>query len=193
MITEDGVALFHPHTAANSILLYHHPTSHCRYHHHHYHHHPWKLSKIAKLAQEKLQYNNFQDPQILRSIPVDGLMMRRISVLHQNYNRIATLRFNDLMIWLRLSLFWFNSISFTIATLRLSCASTSWSTAAAAEAIWANRELGSKDGIGQCDYIWRSRDWNTKWKILPRRWFVFDRNKRTLVYYADKSEVSNTS
>ena len=27
----------------------------------------------------------------------------------------------------------------------------------------------------------------------PRRWFVFDRNKRTLVYYADKSEVSNPS
>ena len=81
----------------------------------------------------------------------------------------------------------------TILTLRLSCASTLWSTAAAAEAIWANRELGSKDGIGQCNYIWRSRDWNTKWKILPRRWFVFDRNKRTLVYYADKSEVSNPS
>ena len=25
---------------------------------------------------------------------------------------------------------------------------------------------------------------------LFRRWFVFDRNKRTLVYYADKSEVT---
>ena len=28
----------------------------------------------------------------------------------------------------------------------------------------------------------RIKKWN-------RRWFVFDRNKRTLVYYADKSEV----
>ena len=27
---------------------------------------------------------------------------------------------------------------------------------------------------------------------LSRRWFVFDRNKRTLVYYADKSEVTKS-
>ena len=27
-------------------------------------------------------------------------------------------------------------------------------------------------------------------KTWSKRWFVFDRNKRTLVYYADKSEVS---
>jgi len=33
--------------------------------------------------------------------------------------------------------------------LRLSCASTSWSTAAVAEVIWANRELVWKDGIGE--------------------------------------------
>ena len=31
----------------------------------------------------------------------------------------------------------------------------------------------------------RLKSWN-------KRWFVFDRNKRTLVYYADKSEVSCT-
>ena len=33
----------------------------------------------------------------------------------------------------------------------------------------------------------------SKWNSLSRRWFVFDRNKRTLVYYADKSEVANPS
>ena len=31
----------------------------------------------------------------------------------------------------------------------------------------------------------RLKSWN-------KRWFVFDRNKRTLVYYADKSEVCCT-
>ena len=44
----------------------------------------------------------------------------------------------------------------------------------------------------------RLKGWNRWWwwweivnklKPLSRRWFVFDRNKRTLVYYADKSEV----
>ena len=30
----------------------------------------------------------------------------------------------------------------------------------------------------------------TRVKTWSKRWFVFDRNKRTLVYYADKSEVS---
>ena len=29
-------------------------------------------------------------------------------------------------------------------------------------------------------------------KTWNKRWFVFDRNKRTLVYYADKSEVCCT-
>ena len=32
----------------------------------------------------------------------------------------------------------------------------------------------------------RIKSWN-------KRWFVFDRNKRTLVYYADKAEVSSAN
>ena len=44
---------------------------------------------------------------------------------------------------------WFKCVTHQFP--RLSCASTLWSTAAAAEAIWANRAPGSKDGIGDDD------------------------------------------
>ena len=48
--------------------------------------------------------------------------------------------------------------------------------------------------------LWEKRgSWWSQWVYndvaftpLSRRWFVFDRNKRTLVYYADKSEVTKS-